>query len=146
MNKDMHVQDNELFYKKCAEHGLKVTPQRTLIYDVLMKRTDHPSADTVYKAVRKKLPNISFDTVYRTLISFTEIGLLQVSEVFGGIKRFETVLTPHHHMHCTRCQKIIDFTDPSFDKLAVPERLRKDFTVLSKRVVLEGLCSACAGK
>lgn len=136
----------EAFYAKCAEHGLKVTPQRVRIYEELMKADDHPSADVIFKRVRKDLSNISFDTVYRTLLSFTEIGIVSLVEGYGEQKRFEPNGHQHHHFRCMQCHTIYDFENEAYDNITVPEAVKKQGVVINKRVVLEGVCSKCKGK
>lgn len=145
MIKNLNEKKQE-FYDKCSKSGLKVTPQRLAIYDELIKAKDHPSANDLYKRVRKALPNISFDTVYRTLLSFTEIGLAHLVEGYGELRRFDPDVDNHHHLRCIKCQKIIDFSNASYDAIKVPSEVNKEFTVLNKKVVLEGVCKACNKK
>lgn len=145
----MRIETKELkkmFYDKCAEKGLKITPQRSLIFDELSKATDHPTADAIYKRVRKSLSNISFDTVYRTLLSFTEIGIVNLVEGTGEQRRFEPNLHQHHHFRCIKCFTIYDFENDAYNDIAVPEAVQKQGTIINKRVVLEGICSKCKGK
>ena len=42
--------------------GLKATPQRILIFQELLSRTDHPTAEALYSAVKRIHPTISFNT------------------------------------------------------------------------------------
>ncbi len=133
----------EQFYRKCAEHGLKITPQRRLIYEELMRAKDHPTADAIYKRVRKKLPNISFDTVYRTLHLFSEIGIAKLVEGYGEDRRFEPNLDQHHHFRCLKCHAIYDFHCDSYDELPIPKDVGKYGLVVGRRVVLEGICVKC---
>lgn len=131
------------FLTRCAEHGLKITPQRTVIYEALFHSKEHPTADSVYKKVKSKLPNISFDTVNRTLLTFSKINLIHVVEGYGEAKRFEPDLAPHHHFRCVNCNSILDFQEKAFDSLEVPTKILKKFKVLNKKVLLEGLCDKC---
>lgn len=133
----------QLFRNKCAEKHLKITPQRVTIYEELLKAKDHPSADVIYARVRKSLPNISFDTVYRTLLSFSEMGVVNLVEGYGEKKRFEPNLYSHHHFRCMKCHTIIDFCNDAYNSIKVPVELQKQFNVLNKRVVLEGVCQEC---
>ncbi|MBN2841645.1 MAG: transcriptional repressor [Sedimentisphaerales bacterium] len=135
-----------MFYDKCAANGLKITPQRTLIFEVLAKAKDHPGAEAIFKLVRKTLPNISFDTVYRTLLSFTEIGIVNLVEGTGETRRFDPNLNQHHHFKCIKCHTIYDFENDAYDDILVPEAVQKQGIVISKRVVLEGICSKCKSK
>ncbi len=132
------------FVDLCHEHGLKVTPQRVTIYREIITMDTHPTADAIYQIVKKEYPNISFDTVNRTLQTFADIGLVDVMEVFGGAKRFDPNVDDHHHLHCIRCGHVIDFFNRTYDELDVPEEIQEEFTVLGKRVVLKGICKACA--
>jgi Fur family peroxide stress response transcriptional regulator len=133
----------EIFYRRSKEHGLKITPQRTAIYEELLKAKDHPSADIIYKRIVKKIPNISFDTVNRTLLTFSKIGITNVVEGYGQPKRYDPNMDTHHHFRCIQCNSIIDFHSKNYDNIAVPEEINKQFTVISKKVVLEGLCNKC---
>lgn len=135
----------DLFYRQCAEHSLKVTPQRVFIYQELLKASDHPSIDDIFKRVRNNLPNISFDTVYRTAISLAEIGIIDIVES-GGSKRFDADISLHHHFHCLQCQKIIDFNSEYYDHVKIPEALQSRFKVMHQRIVLEGICDECIKK
>ena len=136
----------KMFFDKCAENGLKITPQRSIIFDELSKATDHPSAEVIYKRVRKTLSNISFDTVYRTLLSFTEIGIVNLVEGTGEQKRFEPNAHPHHHFRCMKCHTIYDFEHDAYDDIAVPEAVQRQGVIIHKRVLLEGICSKCKGR
>lgn len=133
----------DLFYWKSKENGLKITPQRTAIFQELLKAKDHPTADDIYKRIVKKIPNISFDTVNRTLLTFSKIGMIKVVEGYGQAKRYDPDMGIHHHFRCIRCGRIIDFHNKDYDDIAVPAEINKRFTVTSKKVVLEGLCGTC---
>ena len=132
------------FIEICRDHELKITPQRVAIYQALIQSNRHPTADMMFRLVRKDFPHISFDTVNRTLLTFADIGVVEVVEVFGGPKRFDPDIEDHHHLHCTACGKIIDFKNDNYTDLEVPASITEMFKVISKRVVLKGLCADCA--
>ena len=131
------------FIQVCQEHHLKVTPQRMAIYKLLLASNSHPTADAVYQSVKREYPNISFDTVNRTLLTFARVGIIEVVEIFGGAKRFDLNVKNHHHLHCIQCGKVADFTNRAYDNLKIPDTLREQFQVISKRVVLKGICKEC---
>ena len=133
----------DIFYKRSKEHGLKITPQRTAIYQELLKAKDHPSADMIYRRIAKKILNISFDTVNRTLLTFSKIGITSIVEGYGQPKRYDPDMNTHHHFRCIQCNSIIDLHNKHYDDIAVPEEINKQFTVINKKVVLEGLCNMC---
>ena len=135
-----------LFIETCRRHKLKITPQRLGIYRVLIQSKRHPTADLVYRSVKKEFPNISFDTVNRALSTFAAIGVVDVVETFGRSKRFDPDITDHHHLHCMACGRIIDFEYEGYARLEVPKAIATTFKVISRRVVLKGLCDTCSAK
>ncbi|MDJ0804911.1 MAG: Fur family transcriptional regulator [Desulfobacterales bacterium] len=141
-----HDSDSRIqhFIATCRQHQLKITPQRVAIYRALVDSDQHPTADMMYRAVREEFPSISFDTVNRTLLTLAGLGLVDVVEVFGGPKRFDPDIDGHHHLHCMACGRIVDFDHEDYTHLEVPAEIARKFTVISKRVVLKGLCKTCA--
>jgi Fur family peroxide stress response transcriptional regulator len=135
----------KIFYQKCEEQNLKVTPQRVFVYQELLQATDHPSIDEIHKRVRKSLPNISFDTVYRTALSLAEIGLVNIVEA-GGSKRFDANVHQHHHFRCIKCHRIIDFKSGYYDNVKIPEELQMKFHILNQKIQLEGICEDCLNR
>lgn len=136
----------EEFMKSCRAHGLKVTPQRLAIYRLLKGSGEHPSADAVYRRIHELYPSISFDTVNRTLLTFVDMGVIDTVESHQGVRRYDTDTSTHHHLHCVKCGKIVDFYDAGIDDIEIPEEVTKGFTILGKRVVISGICPECASK
>ena len=134
------------FIERCKHHNLKITPQRIAIYKLLIKAKDHPSADVIYQTVKKKYPNISFDTVNRTLLTFSEVGLIDIVEGYGDPRRFDPNTDNHHHFYCISCGNIIDVYSKEFDGLDIPEEIGQKFVISSKKVVLRGFCDQCREK
>ena len=134
------------FIQHCKKLGLKITPQRCVIYKKLMQAKNHPTADEMFHIVKKEFPNISYDTVNRTLLMFAEIGLIDVVSTKGGPRRFDPDKDHHHHFHCIQCGEIIDFYCDEFDNLGIPDHFQEDFTVYTQRVVLNGVCKKCRMK
>jgi Fur family peroxide stress response transcriptional regulator len=134
------------FKAKCRQAGLKITPQRTAVYKMLLETDKHPSAEMVFQRVRQVFPSISLDTVNRTLLTLAEIGAAFVVEGSGDAKRFDGNLEAHQHFKCIKCKRIVDFHHKAFDNIPVPKALSNRFTVLRKTVYFEGICDLCAGK
>lgn len=132
-----------MFRNTCREHGLSITPQRTAVYEVLLKADDHPCAEDVFNRVKGSFPDVSLDTIYRTLTTFSEIGVVQLVEGYGEARRYDPEIEPHHHFRCRRCNEIIDFSEKSFDKLKIPKIIRNRHMVTAIKVILEGVCEQC---
>ena len=144
MRKDRSQISLAFFKRKCRENGLKITPQRIGIYEKLVESKQHPSTETVFRLIREEFPHISKDTVNRTLLTFSEIGLVNVVEASGGPRRHDADLIPHHHFHCVSCDEIIDFHEKKFNELDIPDKIKKKCTVLNKRFVITDLCEKCS--
>jgi Fur family peroxide stress response transcriptional regulator len=146
MQKEKMVDYLDPFIQHCKKFDLKITPQRCAIYKKLIRAKNHPTADELFHIVKKEFPNISFDTVNRTLLTFAETGLVDVIPTKGGPRRFDPDMDNHHHFHCFGCGEIVDFCSDEFDNLGIPDQIRDNFTVFTKRVVLNGLCKKCRNK
>jgi Fur family peroxide stress response transcriptional regulator len=141
-----HEASKREFRRLCRRHGLRITPQRVAIYQRLVAARDHPSATELYKQVRVEFPNITLATVNRTLLAIAEIGLARPVLSSGEPKRFDPELQVHHHFHCLRCGRLVDFREASYDGLKVPREISERYVVLRKKITLEGVCDNCQKK
>lgn len=133
----------QAFKDLLKKNNIKITPQRNVIYQELVRSQDHPYAESVFKRVRKIFPNISYDTVYRTLMTFKEIGIIDIVEGYGEPRRFDTNIRPHHHFRCLNCNKIIDIENKGLDDLKIPKELDMGLKVKRFKVLMEGICPDC---
>lgn len=131
------------FIALCKKFELKITPQRCAIFKILAQIKDHPTADEMYHLVKGEFPNISYDTVNRTLLTFAQIGLIDVVPTQEGPRRFDPDMEQHHHFHCIQCGKIIDFYSNQMDNIKIPEHILEEYRIFSRRIVLNGLCKQC---
>ena len=105
----------------CRERGLPATTQRRAVLEVLLQRTDHPTADQIFDAVRKRNPQISRRTVYRVLDTLAEFGLIRRVHHPGATARYDAKTHRHHHLVCIQCNKIVDLESPALDQLSLPK-------------------------
>lgn len=136
----------DLFYKKCRENKLKVTPQRVAIYKALTTSVSHPCAEQIHREVKESFPHISLDTVNRTLITFAAAHMVDVVEGHGDPRRFDPNRDPHHHFYCMACHKIFDFQADALDSWTLPLEIEKNFLITGKRICLTGYCDQCRSK
>ncbi len=134
------------FEQVCKANSLKITPQRTAIYKLLEHDTSHPTADMVYREIRKTFPTISFDTVNRTLVQFTQIGLLSPLACSGTSRRYDPNTSGHHHFKCLKCGAVKDVFYEPFNEIKFPNELLEDFEVQHQSIVISGLCKNCSTK
>ena len=88
MNPTDRKQRMDRFFAAHRESGLPVTTQRRAVFEVILDRADHPTAEQLYRAVSGQLPQISRMTVHRILrIRFTRSGGQDLPPGFGGALR-----------------------------------------------------------
>lgn len=127
--------------------AMRQTRQRQLVYDIVMERYDHPTADEVYLLARSRDAKISRGTVYRKLNQLAQTGkILQVKVPSPAAERFDWRLQPHYHLLCTECGKLCDADIPYDDKLDQTISQKTGFEVSRHRTVFEGVCRACQKK
>jgi Fe2+ or Zn2+ uptake regulation protein len=122
--------------------GLRVTPQRQVIFRVLGSTTQHPTADAVYAAVRSELPTISLRTVYQSLNDLSAMGELSALDLGTGSTRFDPTLEPHHHLVCDACGTIEDLHH-HFPGVVLPAPAAEGFEVDVTEIVFRGRCASC---
>jgi len=82
-----------------ADSGLRATPQREVVFNVLLKKRDHPTADEVFARVKSELPTISLATVYNCLETLVQCRVVRAVNFERGPTRYCPNLRPHAHFH-----------------------------------------------
>lgn len=122
---------------------IKYTNQRIEILNFLKGNYSHPTAEEVFEAVRKKLTRISKATVYQNLKFLSDNGIIQEVNV-KGVSRFEPNTSPHHHIICRGCGRILDFDSSELTEYSL--RIAKKFKemkIQSSSTNFYGLCREC---
>ncbi len=89
-------------------NGLRPTKQRSCVYQVIMEKRDHPTADDILLRVKEKLPTISFATVYNCLETLVGCGLVKQVNLDRSPARYCPNLQPHAHFKCLESGEIHD--------------------------------------
>lgn len=125
---------------------LKYSRQRESIKNFLMKRTDHPTAETIYENVRKEYPRISLGTVYRNLALLTDIGEIQTISTGVGPDRFDGNAKPHYHFICKGCGQVIDLRLQDLEHINLLAQHGFHGSIESHTVFFFGSCEQCLKK
>jgi len=127
------------------ERGYKLTEPRLAILDYLARHDGHPAIQEIYEGIRKKHPGIGMATVYRTLDLFTALGLVRVLTLESSRLHYE-INWPHahhHHLICTACGRVIEFSNCNFQQLAAEIEKAAQFTIEEHTIKAYGKCSQC---
>ena len=128
------------------DSNMRLTSQRQVIFEELIKVKSHPTANEVYDMVRKRLPRIGLGTVYRNLNLLAELGIIRRLEVGGEQKLFDGDISPHYHIRCIKCNRVDDIfikMDRGLEKSATS---CCDYKILDHHVQFSGICSKCLPK
>ena len=134
--------------------GYRLTMPRQIILDVLSGTTEHLSAEDIYHRVHSAYPSIGLTTVYRTLELLVHTGLIQKFDFGDGRARYELVEGSqdsghHHHLVCTGCGRIIDYTDFIHEEIELLKKTEKglskkyNFKITNHLIQFYGLCDRC---
>jgi Fur family peroxide stress response transcriptional regulator len=134
------------FFAVHRESGLPVTTQRQTVFEAILDRNDHPTAEQLYREVRRHLPQISRMTVHRVLGTFVSLGLVARTCHPGSAARFDPKLSQHHHLVCLDCGRIIDVEDPRLNRLPLPDVNPREFQIQDYHVHFRGRCARCRRK
>jgi Fur family peroxide stress response transcriptional regulator len=141
----MPATDNsDALSQRLAHSGLRSTPQREVVYNVLLKKRDHPTADEVYARVRSELPTISLATVYNCLETLVQCDLVRAVNFERGPTRYCPNLRPHAHFHDERTGKTHDVDLPPALLENVKSVLPAGFDATSVEIIFRGKASKSA--
>lgn len=133
--------------KPLRDRGLRVTPQRARVWQVLAESGAHLSAEEIWERARGALAVMELSTVYRALEALREAGLVVESRLPEGPALFEAHAGSHPHLVCERCGEISHLEpEVSRELLAVLAARSGGFEVRELHVVAGGLCPECAGQ
>jgi Fur family peroxide stress response transcriptional regulator len=112
MSTNFNTTDADSLAQRLADSGLRATPQREVVYDVLLKKRDHPTADQVFTRVKEALPGTSLATVYNCLETLVSCGLVRQVNLEREPTRYCPNLRPHAHFHDERSGSTHDIDLP----------------------------------
>ena len=129
----------ERFLRSCKKRGLRVTPQRRLIIETLLKAQDHPDAATLHERVRKRNPAISAATVYRTLNLLEQEKILLRHDFHGdSAARYELAGAHHDHLIDLQNGAVVEFYDEELEALQEQIAGRLGFQLVNHHMILYG--------
>jgi Fe2+ or Zn2+ uptake regulation protein len=130
------------FNERLTTNGFRFTPQRQHVYDVLLQKRDHPTAEEVFIRAKGGMPDISMATVYNCLDALVRSGLARQVTVDRGATRFCPNMQEHCHFYCDACDHIFDVELPENGPAAVA--LPKGFKATRFEIAIHGACPNCA--
>lgn len=135
-------ENSEALSQRLADSGLRSTPQREVIYTVLLEKRDHPTADEVYARVKAELPTISLATVYNCLETLVQCDLVRAVNFERGPTRYCPNLRPHAHFHDESTGRTHDIDLPPTVLTELNRILPQGFDAKSIEITFRGQAKA----
>ena len=127
--------------------GMRITPQRTAICELLATSEAHPTAAMIYEDLKPRFPSMSLATVYNTLEVLVEIGAINVLGQAGDdTVHYDADTEPHVNLACLSCNKIVDIPSEHVGHLDAEITAASGYKLLGARVLYYGLCPDCQAK
>jgi Fur family ferric uptake transcriptional regulator len=134
-------------------HVSRWTLPREVILGLLSRTSKHMSAKEIYASLYRMYPGIGLTTIYRTLDLLERIGLINRLSFGDGQNRYEFKAGEkkehHHHLICTKCGKIIDYSDFVDEELDLVKKTEEtlakkyNFLIQDHNIDFLGLCEKC---
>lgn len=127
--------------------GLRWTPQRRLILDVLAATNGHVTGSDIVERCRDRDPETTPSTVYRTLDVLEELGYLDHSHGADGRAEFHVLPgAKHAHLQCQECGGSWEIQLEEVDELVHGLERSRRFAVDVGHLTIAGQCAECAAK
>lgn len=131
---------------KLKTKGYKLTPQRKVVVDIILKNDHrHLNTEEIYEQVKKIYPNIGLATVYRTLIVLDELKVISKMNFDDGCVRYEmnSEEHQHHHLICKNCGRVIEVMEDLLEELEITVEKNYQFRISDHNLKFYGLCKDC---
>ena len=127
--------------------GVRFTPQRRAVLDVLRASTDHPTAAEVLDRVHRIDPGIGAATVYRTLALLVSTGeAVELKLDSGDSARYDGNTLTHDHVICDGCGRAVDIERVAVapvTRAADSVETRTGFEITGYDLRFRGRCPDC---
>lgn len=140
----MPVQRQERLAKRIRARGRRLTDQRLAVAEALAGLREAVSAQELYELLRPRHTRLALATVYRSLEAQVESGMARRLERSGHVSAYVACVPEHHHhLVCTRCQRVSDLDEAILRPVLRQIDARHGFAVEHERLDFYGLCASC---
>jgi Fur family ferric uptake transcriptional regulator len=125
--------------------GYKLTRQRRAILETITRSQSHLVPAEVYKKANKQYRGIGLVTIYRTLELLARLGFICEMHSDNSCRSYmmRRSTCHHHHLLCSICQKVVDFTDCDLRQMEEKIAHQTDFKIDSHLDEFVGRCNDC---
>jgi Fur family transcriptional regulator, ferric uptake regulator len=126
--------------------GLRWTPQRRMLVEVLSAADGHVTGSEIVERCRSLDPATTPSTVYRTLDVLEELGLVRHGHGPDGREEFHMLPDAEHgHLYCEACGGTWNLNAREAAGFTRALAQRRAFVVDLSHGTIVGRCAECAG-
>jgi Fur family ferric uptake transcriptional regulator len=130
--------------ERLHERGLRWTPQRRLLVEVLAQTDGHITGAELVERCREQDPGVTPSTVYRTLDVLEDIGVIRHAHGLDGREEFHVrPAREHGHMHCSVCGTAWEISADEVTTLVDDLQRTRGFKVDLGHLSVVGICRDC---
>ncbi|HCV00476.1 MAG: transcriptional repressor [Dehalococcoidia bacterium] len=127
--------------ERLEDTGYRLTAPRRAVLDAIAS-INRPFT---IEELSEGLPNIGRATVFRTVKLLQELDIVCRVPLEDGSVRYERSRSGrhHHHLICSVCGSVTEFSDPSLDAAIEQNATSASFELESHSAELYGRCDSC---
>ena len=135
---------NDFATKTLRGSGLRATPTRGAIIDVLKTTNSHMTASEIIRSLNVAAKTYDQSTIYRGLSDLGRVGLIAESRMSPGDTVYEWISqSNHHHLQCTNCGRTMPLDNQLVQEFISKVHSRHGFHVNATHLIVSGTEHAC---
>ncbi len=124
--------------------GMRWTPQRRLLVEVLLSTHGHVTGSELVERCRAIDPDTTPSTVYRSLDALEGLGLVRHSHGHDGVEEYHVLPeSVHGHLRCEACGGTWDISEAEAQALTQALAGARGFAVNLSHLTVVGRCAQC---
>ena len=128
------------------QNGYRLTPQRRAVLKTIAGSHDHVTPAEVCARVRQEYPTTGLATVYRLINLLAQLNLICRVNLGGNSQSYSMrrPMEHHHHMVCSCCGRVVDFTNCDLSQLEKQLARETGFKIEGHLLEIYGKCPQCS--
>ncbi len=141
----VHQQEKKQFFRLFEKEGIDHIEDRMSILEVFLGAESHVSFQQLMGLLKKNGYDFEPDFVKKTINLLHRYGFASKKEFKGRPTLYEHKHLGVHHDHlvCTKCNKIVEFTNQQMENMQLDIAAQHGFHVLQHKMEIYGLCTDC---